>query len=103
MQTNAALLTTMTLGYPEIQTRAGNLGAVEVVVAAMLAHPRSRLVQFQACGALGAMAQGHAANLARAGNAGALEAVNAAMTNHYGIHRVAASLVPLLGGIKRKR
>jgi len=69
----------MTLGNDENRTRAAAAGAVEAVVAAMRAHPRSEGVQHRACDALGHMTFRNADNQTRAGNAGALIAVVAAM------------------------
>ena len=76
----------------ETQTRAGARGAeqavvtavqaVDVVVAAMYAHPQSEEVQQCACRLLAVMTDGNAANRARAGSAGAVEAAVAAMVTH---------------------
>ena len=87
-----------------------NLGAVEVVVAGLLAHPPSKLVQFHGCGALVAMTEGHADNLTRAVDGGAADAVSTALTIHAGsanVVRIASpfmkSMMRLLSRNKRKR
>eukprot|EP00227_Mantoniella_beaufortii_P013711 CAMPEP_0197579982 /NCGR_PEP_ID=MMETSP1326-20131121/3890_1 /TAXON_ID=1155430 /ORGANISM="Genus nov. species nov., Strain RCC2288" /LENGTH=54 /DNA_ID=CAMNT_0043143611 /DNA_START=1 /DNA_END=162 /DNA_ORIENTATION=+ len=52
----------MTNGNVQNQTRAGDTGAVEAVVAVMIAHPLVEGVQCKACAALGSMTSDNVQN-----------------------------------------
>jgi hypothetical protein len=64
------------------QTRAGDEGAIEAVVAAMCGHTGNAKLQQSACIALNNMTFRNAENVIRAENAGAAEAVIAALRGH---------------------
>ena len=68
----------------ESAARAGKVGAVEDVVAAMLRHAdcTSTMVQTHACFALDHLVKGNAQNTIRAGLAGAIEAVKTTIHRH---------------------
>ena len=79
----------MTRGSAANQTRAGNSGGVEAVVAAMLALPQSEEVQLLVCAALDDMTRGNADNHTRALDA------HAALTTHLASAHVQSAAPPL--------
>jgi len=79
---------------------AGDTGAVEAVVAAMVAHPLVEGVQREACAALGHMTCDNVQqNRTRARSAGAFEAVVAAMDTHPLVEDVQYTACAALGNM----
>jgi hypothetical protein len=78
------------------QTEAAAVGGIEVVVAAMRAHPGAEDVQVYGCCALGYLMRDYPANRTTVAAAGGIEAVMAAMRAHPVLEALAEALLTIV-------